>query len=250
MQNKTIKTILFVIIFSIAMAFLESAVVIYIRALYYPEGFNFPMKIIEEKILITEFFRELATMIMLLSIGIFAGRRAVERFAYFIFSFAIWDIFYYVFLKVILNWPESLMTWDVLFFIPTTWIGPVIAPVINSLMMIILALLIILSVEKTGKAKIGSLAWTLLIVGSLVVILSYTIDYSRFILGRFSFGDLFSATNNKEVMQYVTQYIPVSFNWMIFGAGAIMHATGIYLVYNLNLRRKTPTGNINAISMK
>jgi hypothetical protein len=220
------------------MAYLESAVVVYIRALYYPEGFKFPMKIIDEKILLTEFFRELATMIMLLSIGVFAGRKAIERFAFFIFSFAIWDIFYYIFLKVILDWPESLMTWDVLFFIPTTWVGPVIAPVINSFMMIVLALIIIFSVEKTGKAKMGSLVWTLLIAGSVVVILSYTIDYSMFILQKFTFSELFSATNNKDVMEYVTQYIPVNFNWLIFGAGAIMHAAGIYLVYHFNLRAK------------
>lgn len=237
MQNKTTKTILFVIIFSIAMAYLESAVVVYIRALYYPEGFSFPMKLIDEKILLTEFFRELATMIMLLSIGVFAGRRAIERFAYFIFSFAIWDIFYYVFLKVILNWPESLMTWDVLFFIPTTWVGPVIAPVINSFMMIVLALIIIFSVEKTGKAKTGKLVWVLLVAGSLTVILSYTIDYSRFILERFSFGELFSTNNNKEVMEYVTKFIPSDFKWLIFGAGALMHAVGIYLVYHHNLKK-------------
>ncbi len=237
MQNKTKKTILFVIIFSIAMAYLESAVVVYIRALYYPEGFSFPMKIIDEKILLTEFFREFATMIMLLSIGVFAGRRAIERFAYFIFSFAIWDIFYYVFLKVILNWPETLFTWDVLFFIPTTWIGPVIAPVINSLMMIILALIIIFSVEKTGNAKMGKLVWALLVAGSLIVILSYTIDYSRFILEKFSFGELFSTNSNKEVMEYVTKYIPSEFNWLIFGTGALMHAVGIYLVYKQNLKK-------------
>ena len=130
------------------------------------------------------------------------------------------------------------MTWDVLFFIPTTWVGPVIAPVINSFMMIVLALIIIFSVEKTGKAKTGSLVWTLLIAGSVVVILSYTIDYSMFILQKFTFGELFSATNNKDIMEYVTQYIPVNFNWLIFGAGALMHAAGIYLVFHLNLRKK------------
>jgi len=216
-------------------------VVVYIRALYYPEGFKFPMKIIDERILLTEFFRELATLIMLMSIGMFAGRKAIERFAFFIFSFAIWDIFYYVFLKIILGWPESFMTWDILFFIPTTWIGPVIAPVINSLMMIALSIAIIFSVEKTGKAKMGIRIWTLLIAGSLVVILSYTIDYSRFILERFTFGELFSATYNKNVMEYVTKYIPVNFNWLIFAVGALLHAAGIYMVYNLNLRKKVLT---------
>ena len=129
-----------VIIFSIAMAFLESAVVVYIREIYYPEGFNFPLKLIDNHIAITELLRELATVIMLIAIAVLAGKNSYERFAYFILSFAIWDIFYYVFLKMILNWPLSFLEWDVLFLLPYTWVGPVIAPIINSILMIILAL--------------------------------------------------------------------------------------------------------------
>ncbi len=138
MKNNIIKTIIWITVFSIAMAYMESAIVVYLRALYYPEGFAFPLKIIGKDIIITEFFREIATVIMIIGAGIMAGRKNIEKFAFFIYSFAVWDIFYYVFLKVLLNWPASFLTDDILFLIPSPWVGPVIAPIINSLTMILL----------------------------------------------------------------------------------------------------------------
>ncbi len=134
------KTLTWVVVFSIAMGYLEAAVVVYLRELYYPEGFDFPLKEMDMGIIVTELFREAATMIMLLSIGFLAAKRKIERLAYFVLPFAIWDIFYYVFLKVALGWPESLLTWDILFMLPVTWVGPVICPVINSLTMILLCM--------------------------------------------------------------------------------------------------------------
>jgi len=139
-------------IFAIAMGFLESAVVIYLREIYYPEGFAFPLNIIHGKIAVTEILREAATIVMLVSVSILAARRWIIRFAWFIYLFAIWDIFYYVFLRVLLGWPESLLTWDILFLIPTTWVGPVLAPVINSLTMILLAILLIVADRRTREA--------------------------------------------------------------------------------------------------
>ena len=136
--------ILFIItIFSIAMGFMESSVVVYLREILYPGGFDFPLAPINLHLAITELIREAATLIMLLTIGIIAGRTASERFAWFIFSFAIWDLFYYIFLKLLLGWPESLLTWDILFLIPITWVGPVISPVLVALTMILLAVIII-----------------------------------------------------------------------------------------------------------
>ena len=88
-----------VLLFSIAMGFLESAVVIYLRKIYYPNGFSLPLVAIDKDILLTELLREAATIIMLLTVGIIAGKTKVSRFAYFIFCFGVWDIFYYVFLK-------------------------------------------------------------------------------------------------------------------------------------------------------
>src|SRR5690348_14185303 len=105
-------------LFAIAMGFMESAVVIYLRKILYPGGFQFPLMPISNDLAMVEIFREAATMIMLVGIGILAGRSVKEKFAIFIFCFAVWDIFYYVFLKIFLDWPQSLMTWDILFLIP------------------------------------------------------------------------------------------------------------------------------------
>src|SRR5674476_343996 len=131
--------LLWVTLFSVAMGMLESSVVIYLRELYYPAGFQFPLKATSYIVAVTEIFRELATLIMLLGIGVLAGKNKHERFAWFIYSFAIWDIFYYLFLFLIINWPVSLLDWDVLFLLPVMWVGPVWSPVLLSLLMIILA---------------------------------------------------------------------------------------------------------------
>ena len=44
MNNNYISKILLVTILAVAMAFVESAVVVYLRAIFYPEGFSFPLK--------------------------------------------------------------------------------------------------------------------------------------------------------------------------------------------------------------
>ncbi|HNW97036.1 MAG TPA: hypothetical protein PKK00_01335 [Bacteroidales bacterium] len=240
MKNKIYKTIFWVTLFAIAMGFMETAVVVYLREMYYPNGFSFPLKIIDYNIAITEFFREIATLIMLIAIGIIAGRKNTERFAFFIYAFAIWDIFYYIFLKVILNWPESLLTWDILFMVPVTWVGPVIAPVINSLTMILLAFIIIHFTEKNGDAKINKYEWMLLITGSLVIIFSYTQEYMSYMLNKFSFAEMLGISGKQEVINYACNFIPKYFNWYIFCLGELMNLSAIYLFAKNN--KKIPVG--------
>jgi len=98
--------------------------------------------------------REAATIIMLAAVGIIAGKDNLQRFAYFLYAFAVWDIIYYAGLKVLLNWPSSFLTWDVLFLIPVPWIGPVLAPIISSLTMILFGGIIICLQEKGYIVKI------------------------------------------------------------------------------------------------
>lgn len=135
--------IIWTIIFGISMAFIESAVVVYLRDIYYPDGFQFPLKLIEDRNIRVEISREVATIFLLLSFASLAGKRFWERFAYFAMAFGVWDIFYYVWLKVILNWPVTLFDQDILFLIPMPWIGPVIAPVSVAMLMIIFGIAII-----------------------------------------------------------------------------------------------------------
>ena len=213
------KLITWVTIYSIGMAFIESSVVVYLRELYYPGGFSFPLRPIEGNVAVTEILREAATLIMLISIGFLAGRNGMERFAWFIFSFAIWDIFYYIFLKLLLNWPESLFTWDILFLIPVTWVGPVIAPVLLSFVMILFALIILHFTYRTENVKVGKVNWLLLILGSLVVIISFTIDYSRYILSHFTLKEILSMPNKRPLYGVSLAYVPEKFDWWIFIVG-------------------------------
>jgi hypothetical protein len=101
---KTIKyTFIWLTFFSIAMGYLETSVVVYLRELYYPQGFDFPLAPISPSLAVTEFWREVATIVMLWGVGVLAGRSKTEKFALFLYSFAIWDIFYYIFLKILLT---------------------------------------------------------------------------------------------------------------------------------------------------
>ncbi len=137
------RTLFWVTLFSIAMGFLESAVVIYLRELYYPHGFTFPLTPMPNKISVVEIWREAATVVMLLAVGVLAGRNRAERLAWFIIAFATWDIFYYIFLYIFVGWPQSLFTWDILFLIPVPWVGPVITPVIIAITMILYGLSVV-----------------------------------------------------------------------------------------------------------
>lgn len=221
------KIILLLLAFSIAMGFMESAVVVYLRALYYPNGFIFPLVPLDGRILITELFREAATLIMLLTIAIIAGKNFAQRFAWFLFCFAIWDIFYYIFLYLLLGWPSGLLDWDILFLLPVPWVGPVLAPVILSVTMIIYTMTIIYLQEKNVEVKISLYAWLLMIAGSLIVIFSFTIDYLRIIF----------KTPVNHIMDSLNQYTPQNYNWILFWAGEILLIAAIVLVY---VRAKRP----------
>ena len=166
---------------------------------------------------------------MLFTLALIAGRSVSERFAWFIYCFAVWDIFYYVFLKLVLDWPVSLMTWDILFLIPVTWTGPVLAPLIVSASMILLAMVILRYTDHDGTGvKIKGWEWTLLVSGALLVVLSLTWDYSGYILEHFSFGDLWSIPR-RNLLDVALSYIPRRFDWGLFivAEGTVLTATGL-----------------------
>jgi len=172
---------LWIIAFALAMGYLESAVVVYLRELYYPEGFNFPMKEMSRILAVTELFREAATLIMILAVSVLAAENLLHRFAWFLVVFAVWDLAYYLFLKIILDWPSSLITNDILFLLPSIWMGPVLAPVINSLTMILLASVIL----YTGKAylpvvRLSKFTWVLLITATFIVLIAYVKDFAAY----------------------------------------------------------------------
>ena len=218
--------------FAISMAFLESAVVIYLREIYYPEGFVFPLKQISSKIAIIEIMREAYTVVMLVAVAFITGKHKMNRFAVFIYCFGIWDIFYYVFLKFTINWPESFLTWDILFLIPTTWTAPVIAPIIISITMIILAIIIFYKNITYKIISFSSNEFIMLIIGAIILVISFIWDYSHFVYHYFSFSEIFKNINNPEFSEVIYNYIPQKFNWLYFwiGEGIILIAILLYTI--------------------
>jgi len=171
-----VRNLIWVLLFAIAFAYVESSVVAYLRALYYPEGFMFPLKILSHEHLLIELVREAATLIMLLMIAVIAGKGGWERFGYFIIVFGVWDIFYYVWLKVILNWPLTVTDWDILFLIPVPWLGPVIAPILIASLMAVFGIIIVIRVSRGGHFHPRVFSWTLWISGSALILYSFMSD--------------------------------------------------------------------------
>jgi len=208
------KSIIWLILFSIAMGFLEGAVVIYLRALYYPNGFSFPLILMSDTNALVEFFREIATIVMLLGIGMLAGRTANQRLAFFLMCFAIWDIFYYVFLWLVLDWPLSLMEWDILFLVPVPWVGPVITPILITLTMLALSAVLLMRESRMSKVE-----WSLIVTGSLVVILSWTIEFQQY------------SSTIGDPMKAIATYVPQTFPWIIFFLGEAILIAVIYFFW-------------------
>jgi hypothetical protein len=146
----------FLISFGIAFGFVEAAVVYYLRLLitnrfegalaHYKVLLNLGFitfispqhsLLVNSRLNTTEIVREASTIIMLACVGYIAGSNLRQRLGAFLVGFACWDITYYVFLKILDNWPASLLTRDVYFLIPVTWIGPVITPLVISTLMLV-----------------------------------------------------------------------------------------------------------------
>lgn len=153
------KKLIWITIFAVAFGLVEAVVVIYLRIHFYPEGFYPPLKIIPTRILYIEVVREVATVVMLVAIGIMIGRTRLAKFGAFMVSFGMWDIFYYFWLYVLIDWPKSILDWDVLFLIPIPWIGPVLAPLLVSLGLTGCGMWIFLQEERGVQLRTTPLDW-------------------------------------------------------------------------------------------
>jgi hypothetical protein len=206
------NTFLLLTAFSIAMGYLESAVVVYLRTIYYPTGFHFPLVALNTQIGTIEMFREAATMIMLLTIAFVAAKKNSQRFPYFIFCFAVWDIFYYIFLKLLLGWPTSVFDYDILFLIPVPWTGPALAPCIVSLMMILFSVAIVF---RENEIKFNRTDHALIAAGSVIVVFSFCLDFIQY-----------AVRNNIPLSKVGTitslgNFVPTQFHWWIFILGML-----------------------------
>jgi hypothetical protein len=150
-----------VVLFGVAMAWMEAATVVYLRMLVdrvipYQSHPLPPHDLLGN----TELVREVSTLLMLSSVGWLAGRNPRSRVCYALLAFGVWDIFYYAFLRLIVGWPQSLWDWDVLFLLPLPWWGPVLAPVAIAVLLIVGATLVTQSPEPVWPAP-----WALLLTG-------------------------------------------------------------------------------------
>jgi hypothetical protein len=174
-RGRLIKRLLLVFFFGIAFAYIESAVVVYLRAIFHPDGFTFPLAVFDDgqflgRFLLTEIGREAATLVVIFSATWLLARTAKMRLAYFFTIFALWDIFYYIWLKVLVDWPASIMDWDILFLIPMVWASPVLAPVLVSVAMLAFAAVIFFA---KGQVRFTKAKILLLIASSVIMIVSF-----------------------------------------------------------------------------
>jgi hypothetical protein len=94
-----------------------------------------------------EMTREAATIIMLVVIALLTGSTWIEKGVFFLWTFAFWDLFYYLSLYILIKWPPTMRTIDVLFLIPVPWIAPVWFPIgVSSLTILAIAALCLLNV--------------------------------------------------------------------------------------------------------
>lgn len=196
-----------VIVFAIAMAWVEAASVFYLRALvdriepYQPN----PLPI-NGALGNVELWREAATLVMIATLGALAGRTWRHRAGYAALAFGAWDIFYYVFLRIMTGWPRTLLDWDILFLLPLPWWGPVLAPVSIALVMIVWGTLATQSGDGATDAR---WAWALAGVGIALALAVFMVDASR------------ALPDGRDA---VLRVLPDDFNWPLFWVALLLMA--------------------------
>ena len=193
--------------YAVAMAYLESAVVVYLqRALSITPLTLFPLR--DQAALgglgAIEVGREVATIVMLMTVGWLAGRTSLERLAWISVAFGIWDIGYYFWLWVFIGWPTSFGTTDLLFLLPVPWVAPIAAPVLVSLALIAFGLVVVHRIRRGESLNLKPRHRLFLIAGGLVVVVSFTFDSSHIRHGG----------------------MPTAFAWPVFIAGMALASYG------------------------
>jgi hypothetical protein len=199
-----------VALFAVAMAWVEAAVVYYLRTMVdriEPYQSN-PLPLIGG-LGTVELAREFATLVMLLTVGLLAGRDWRARLGYSAIAFSVWDIFYYLFLKIMCGWPSSLFDWDILFLIPLPWWGPVIAPVSIAVLMILWGTLASQFERMPAPLLSNWRVWVLNFIGIALALYVFMADAIRV------------ADQGAEVIRNV---LPTRFKWLWFCVALVLMA--------------------------
>jgi hypothetical protein len=227
-----------VVAFAIAMAWVEAASVFYIRALVdriEPYQANPLPQEMTGALGYVELWREAATLVMIATLGVLAGRTWRRRAAYAALAFGAWDIFYYVFLRIISGWPRTLLDWDILFLLPLPWWGPVLAPVSIALVMILWGTL---ATQSSDAATDAPWPWALGSVGIVLALAVFMIDAWR------------ALPDGRDA---VLRVLPTTFNWPLFGAALVLMATPLvytgWSAFAFRLRRDRRARFISSASL-
>ena len=203
-----------VVAFAVAMAWVEAASVFYIRALVGRiEPYQADPLPISGALGNVELWREAATLVMIAAVGVLAGGTWRRRAGYAALAFGAWDIFYYVFLRLISGWPRTLLDWDILFLLPLPWWGPVLAPVSIALVMILWGTLATQSGEGADNPSLAPWArwpWALACVGIVLALAVFMIDSWQ------------ALPDGRDA---VLQVLPTTFNWPLFWVALLLIAS-------------------------
>ncbi len=202
-----------VVAFAKAMAWVEAASVFYIRSLVdriEPYQANpLPLETMSGAVGHVELWREAATLVMLATLGVLAGRTWGRRAGYAALAFGAWDIFYYVFLRIMSGWPRTLLDWDILFLLPLPWWGPVLAPVSIASLMIVWGTLVTQWHDSIPSVRFTRASWGVSSAGILLALGVFMADSIRAL---------------PEGLDAVRQVLPAAFNWPLFSAAVLLMA--------------------------
>jgi hypothetical protein len=195
---------LLVFVFAVGMAWVEAACVYYLRLIVdriEPYQANpLPMR---GNLQPVELVREAATLVMLLTVGALAGGTRRVRLGYTAIAFGVWDIFYYLFLRMICGWPRSMFDWDVLFLLPLPWWGPVLAPVCIASLMIAWGTLVSQHPAGDLESPHAITAWRVCWLGIALALYVFMADSLR------------------------ARDLPTTFNWPLFAVALALMAAPV-----------------------
>jgi hypothetical protein len=216
--------------YAAAMAWVESAVVVYLRLLV---GRVNPYQVDPLPLSVglgwIEMVREAATLVMLWAAGWLAGRTWRGRAGYSLIAFGAWDIFYYIFLVPMSGWPRSILDWDVLFLLPLPWWGPVLAPVLISVLLIVGGAMAAWGEASQKAAWPRPWAWALNVAGVVLALYTFMEEAIRALpLGE----------------EAVRQALPAAFDWPLFGLALALMAVPL-----VDLGRQMGQGRRKAIRL-
>ncbi len=180
-RERTAGRYLWLWLLGLAVGYFEASVVVYLCELYYPGGFRFPIVLAFDRVTAVEVGREAASLLLLAAAARLAGRRFLERLAAFMLLFGAWDLVYYAVRKLLLGWPESLATLDILFLIPVPWSGPVWAPCSVSLALVGVGSYLYWTPERPRRYR--RLDWAVLVAAGLLIVASFVAEWRAVLAG-------------------------------------------------------------------